>query len=60
MINKGMDNNRGILKGLVSKAINRINEIKDGSKPSLSPDSNAKYHAELTVDLDYNQSTYDC
>ena len=34
------------------KANSRINEIKDGSNPPLSPDSNAKYHAELTVDLD--------
>ena len=52
MISNGMDNNRGILKSLVSKAKKRINEIKDGSNPPLSPDSNAKYHAELTVDLD--------
>ncbi|RPG52468.1 MAG: bifunctional aconitate hydratase 2/2-methylisocitrate dehydratase [Flavobacteriales bacterium TMED84] len=52
MISNGMDNNRGVLKGLVSKAKSRINEIKDGINPPLSPDSNAKYHAELTVDLD--------
>jgi len=52
MIDKGMDNDIKMLKGLVDIADQRILEIKSGEKPALSPDSNAKYFAEVIVDLD--------
>ena len=52
MIDKGMDNAAQMLKGLIDKADKRIAEIKSGEKPALSPDSNAKYFAEVVVDLD--------
>ncbi|MEL7303765.1 MAG: aconitase family protein, partial [Pseudomonadota bacterium] len=52
MIDKGMDNDRGVLAGLVAKADRRIAEIRSGERPALSPDANAKYVAEFTVDLD--------
>ena len=51
MIDKGMDNAKGVLQGLVNKADRRIAEIRSGEKPALAPDENAKYHAELVVDL---------
>ena len=51
MINIGMDNHKKVLKSLIDKANNRIEEIKSGKKPPLMPDLNAKYYAELTVDL---------
>ncbi|MDP5060316.1 MAG: bifunctional aconitate hydratase 2/2-methylisocitrate dehydratase [Maribacter sp.] len=52
MIEKGMDNVKGVLQGLVNKAETRITELKTGIKPSLRPDANAKYHAEVVIDLD--------
>ena len=52
MIDKGMDNEKQVLAGLVEKAERRIAEIKSGEKPPLRPDPNAKYTAEFTVDLD--------
>ena len=52
MIDKGMDNQKQVLKGLVEKAETRITELKTGIKPSLRPDANAKYHAEVVIDLD--------
>ena len=52
MIDKGMDNHINVLKGLVDKANTRIKELKTGAKPSLRPDSNAKYYAEVVIDLD--------
>lgn len=52
MIEKGMDNKNQVLKGLVDKANKRIAEIKSGEKPALTPDANAKYYAEVVVDLD--------
>ncbi|MGB2128384.1 MAG: bifunctional aconitate hydratase 2/2-methylisocitrate dehydratase [Flavicella sp.] len=52
MIEKGMDNEKQVLQGLIDKANKRIDEIRSGDKPPLTPDSNAKYHAELVVDLD--------
>ena len=52
MIEKGMDNAKGVLQGLVDKAETRITELKTGIKPSLRPDANAKYHAEVVIDLD--------
>ncbi|MCZ8228840.1 bifunctional aconitate hydratase 2/2-methylisocitrate dehydratase [Flavobacterium sp.] len=52
MIDKGMDNKNQVLKGLIDKANKRIAEIKSGEKPALTPDANAKYYAEVEVDLD--------
>jgi len=52
MIDKGMDNKLGVLKGLIAIADKRINEITSGEKPALTPDANAKYFAEVVVDLD--------
>ncbi|MEO9892280.1 bifunctional aconitate hydratase 2/2-methylisocitrate dehydratase [Aurantibacter sp.] len=52
MIEKGMDNAKGVLQGLVDKADTRITELKTGIKPSLRPDANAKYYAEVVIDLD--------
>ena len=51
MINKGMDNDSEVLKNLVNKANERINQIKSGDKPPLFPDTNAKYFKEFEVDL---------
>lgn len=51
MIEKGMDNEKEVLKGLVNRANERIIEIKSGSKSALKPDANAKYFAEMIVDL---------
>ncbi|WP_272151482.1 bifunctional aconitate hydratase 2/2-methylisocitrate dehydratase [Tenacibaculum aiptasiae] len=52
MIDKGMDNPKQDLKGLVDKANNRIQELQTGSKPALKPDADAKYYAEVVIDLD--------
>jgi len=52
MIDKGMDNEKQVLQGLIDKANNRIEEIRSGKKPPLTPDENAKYYAEFVVDLD--------
>jgi aconitate hydratase 2/2-methylisocitrate dehydratase len=52
MINKGMDNHNQVLQGLINKADKRIEEIRSGEKPALTPDANAKYYAEVVVDLD--------
>ena len=51
MIEKGMDNEKQVLQGLIDKANHRIDEIRSGEKPALTPDSNAKYFAEFEVDL---------
>lgn len=51
MIDKGMDNQKQVLQGLINKADKRIAEIKSAEKPALTPDSNAKYYAEVVVDL---------
>jgi aconitate hydratase 2/2-methylisocitrate dehydratase len=52
MIDKGMDNDKHVLQGLINKADKRIAEIKSAEKPALTPDANAKYYAEVVVDLD--------
>ena len=52
MIDKGMDNKTQVLQGLINKANKRIAEIKSGEKPGLRPDANAKYYAEVEIDLD--------
>lgn len=52
MIDKGMDNKARVLQGLIEMANKRIEQINSGEKPPLTPDENAKYHAEFVVDLD--------
>ncbi|MBS7332665.1 MAG: bifunctional aconitate hydratase 2/2-methylisocitrate dehydratase [Weeksellaceae bacterium] len=52
MIDKGMENKNNVLQGLIDKANKRIEEIKSGVKPALQPDANAKYYAEVVIDLD--------
>jgi aconitate hydratase 2 / 2-methylisocitrate dehydratase len=52
MIDKGMDNHTQVLKGLIAIADNRIADIISGAKPALRPDADAKYYAEVVVDLD--------
>ena len=52
MIDKGMDNEKQVLQGLINIANKRIAEIKSGEKPALTPDANAKYYAEVVIDLD--------
>ncbi len=52
MVDKGMENKNKMLHKLINIAENRIDEIKSGKKPALAPDANAKYSAEVVVDLD--------
>jgi len=52
MIDKGMENKNQVLQGLIDKANNRIQEIRSGEKPALTPDAAAKYYAEVVIDLD--------
>ena len=52
MIDKGMDNEKQVLQGLIDQAERRIAEIRSGENPALSPDDDAKYFAEFVVDLD--------
>lgn len=52
MIDKGMDNKKQVLQGLINIANKRIAEIRSGEKPALTPDANAKYYADVVVDLD--------
>ena len=52
MIDKGMENKNKVLQGLIDKANKRIEEIRSGAKPALTPDANAKYYAEVVIDLD--------
>ncbi len=52
MIDKGMENENKMLNKLIGIAEKRISEIKSGKKPALRPDVNAKYSAEVEVDLD--------
>ena len=51
MVDKGMDNEKQVLQGLINQANERILEITSGEKPAITPDSNAKYFAEFVVDL---------
>ena len=51
MIERGMDNKNQTLKRLVDKAFSRIKEIESGDRPALKPDQDAKYFAEVVVDL---------
>ena len=52
MIDKGMDNESQVLRGLIEIAERRIEEIESGEKPALTPDLSAEYFAEFVVDLD--------
>jgi aconitate hydratase 2/2-methylisocitrate dehydratase len=52
MIDKGMENDSRTLQGLIDIAAKRVSEIKTGEKSALTPDENAKYFAEVVVDLD--------
>ncbi|WP_050606007.1 bifunctional aconitate hydratase 2/2-methylisocitrate dehydratase [Ruegeria sp. 6PALISEP08] len=52
MIDKGMEHENGMLQKLIDIADARIAGIKSGEKPALQPDDNAKYFAEVVVDLD--------
>ncbi|MEO0429829.1 MAG: bifunctional aconitate hydratase 2/2-methylisocitrate dehydratase [Pseudomonadota bacterium] len=52
MIDKGMEHENGMLTKLIGIAEARIQQIKSGEKPALAPDDNAKYFAEVVVDLD--------
>ncbi len=52
MIDKGMDNEKAVLANLNKLADARIAEIKSGEVPALTPDQDAKYFAEVVVDLD--------
>ncbi|MBW1294595.1 bifunctional aconitate hydratase 2/2-methylisocitrate dehydratase [Aquimarina litoralis] len=52
MIDKGMDNEKQVLQGLVDKANNRIAELASGKRSALRPDADAKYYAEVVIDLD--------
>ncbi len=52
MIDKGMENRDNMLQRLIDLADKRIAEVKSGEQPALAPDNNAKYYAEVVVDLD--------
>ena len=52
MMDKGMEHKSGMLASLIAKADKRIAEVKSGERPALMPDANAKYAAEVVVDLD--------
>ena len=52
MIEKGMDNENNMLENLMSIADRRICEIENKKVEALQPDENAKYYAEVIVDLD--------
>mgnify|MGYP000371478805 CR=1 FL=1 len=52
MIDKGMENPAKTLQGLIDIANKRIAGIRSGETPALTPDNNAKYYAEVVIDLD--------
>ncbi len=52
MIDKGMDNEKQMLKGLIEIADQRIEGCGQGERQPCRPDDNAKYFAEVVVDLD--------
>ncbi|MEM7523747.1 MAG: bifunctional aconitate hydratase 2/2-methylisocitrate dehydratase [Pseudomonadota bacterium] len=51
MIDKGMDNDAQVLQSLIDKAKARIAGVKSGETPALAPDADAKYFAEVVVDI---------
>jgi len=52
MIDQGMENDNQMLHRLIKIAENRIFQVKSGDKPALKPDYDAKYFANVIVDLD--------
>jgi aconitate hydratase 2/2-methylisocitrate dehydratase len=52
MVDKGMEHENGMLAHLIGLADTRIAQIRSGEKPALAPDANAKYFAQVVVDLD--------
>ena len=52
MIDKGMENDDLMLHRLIGIAEKRIAQIRSGEKPALAPDGNARYAAEVVIDLD--------
>ena len=52
MVEKGMDNEKAVLAGLIQMAEARIDGLRSGDEPPLTPDADAKYSAEFVVDLD--------
>ncbi len=52
MIDKGMENEDLMLHRLIGIAEKRIAQIRSGEKPALAPDANARYAAEVVIDLD--------
>lgn len=52
MVDKGMDNEKGVLQGLIDHANARIAGIRSGDDPVLMPDADARYADEFVVDLD--------
>ena len=52
MIDRGMDNDKQVLAGLIARAEQRIEGLRSGSEPALLPDDTARYAAEFVVDLD--------
>jgi aconitate hydratase 2/2-methylisocitrate dehydratase len=50
MIDKGMDNEASLKGLMLSLIINCSKSIR--WKPALTPDANAKYFAEVVIDLD--------
>jgi len=52
MADKGMEHDNGMLASLIAIADKRIDEIKSGEVPALTPDHDAQYFAEVVVDLD--------
>jgi len=51
MIDKGMENQAGTLKGLIALADKRIEEVKSGTTPALSPATMLNTR-EVVIDLD--------
>ena len=52
MIDNGMENENKMLHKLIKIAEKRIFQIQSGEKPALFPDKNAKYFANVEIDLD--------
>ena len=52
MLDQGMENEDQMLHRLIKIAEKRILQIKSGEKPALKPDNNAKYFANVVIELD--------
>ncbi len=51
MIKRGLENEGGMLKKLIKIAEKRIQELDNGERPALKPDTDAIYFEEVIVDL---------